>query len=305
MERLRDARGICIHCRISSCRPASLDITYVGDHIKEGFGTSRVNEPTYRVLAILIVICGVFGLAVGSFLNVVIYRVPRDESIVSPRSRCPNCGNAIRERDNVPVLSWILLKGRCRDCKTPISIRYPMVELAGGVLFAGAAAREGYDWDLPAILVLLASLLALAFIDAELLVLPKKIVYPTLLLVASLLILDSIMTGQWHRLLIASLCGLGWFAVFFLLNLASPRLLGFGDVRLAAVLGLGLGWLGVRYVLLGFFAANFIGAVIGLTLIASKRMSKSQQIPYGVFLALGTALAIYAGPELLAPFNRF
>jgi leader peptidase (prepilin peptidase)/N-methyltransferase len=110
--------------------------------------------------------------------------------------------------------------------------------------------------------------------------------------------------GRWHDLLVAGISAVAWLAVFFLLNFLSPRLLGFGDVRLAPVLGLALGWLGVRYVLLGFFAANLIGAVIGVTLIATKRISREQQIPYGVFLALGAAVAIFAGPELLRPFNH-
>jgi leader peptidase (prepilin peptidase)/N-methyltransferase len=257
------------------------------------------------LLALLVCLCALFGLAIGSFLNVVIYRVPRHESIISPRSRCPTCGSAIRERDNIPVLSWLLLKGRCRTCRAPIAIRYPLVELAGGALFAGAAARLGYQWALPAFLVFLAGLLALAYVDAEHLVLPKRIVYPTLLLVAALLLMAAAITGEWHRLGIAVLCAIGWWLVFFVLNFASPRLLGFGDVRLGLVLGLALGWLGVRYVLLGFFAANVIGVIVALALIATKRMSRQQQIPYGVFLALGAALAIYAGPELLAPFGRF
>jgi leader peptidase (prepilin peptidase)/N-methyltransferase len=180
-----------------------------------------------------------------------------------------------------------------------------LIELAGGALFAGAAARLGFTWALPAFLVFLASLLALAFIDAEHLVLPKRIVYPTLFMVAGLLVMAAAITGQWDRLGTAALCALSWCLVFFVLNFASPRLLGFGDVRLALVLGLALGWLGIRYVLLAFFAANLIGAVIGIGLIVTKRMSRQQQIPYGVFLALGAALAIYAGPELLAPFARF
>jgi len=257
------------------------------------------------VLALLIGICALFGLAIGSFLNVVIYRVPRHESVVSPRSACPSCAAPILERDNIPVLSWLLLRGRCRNCHEPISVRYPLVELAGAALFAGAAARLGYNWDLPAFLVLLAGLLALSWIDIEHLLLPKRIVYPTLITVAALLVLDVLATGQWHRLLIASLCGAAWFAVFFALNALSPRLLGFGDVRLAPVLGLALGWLGLRYVLLGFFTANFVGAVIGVSLIVAKRIRRDQQIPYGVFLALGTAIALFAGPELLAPFQRF
>lgn len=244
------------------------------------------------------------GLAVGSFANVVIYRVPRGESIVSPPSACPGCHTPITPHDNIPVLSWLLLRGRCRSCQAPISARYPLVELSCAGLFAGAAARFGYKWDLPAYLVLLAGLLVLACIDVELLLLPKKIVYPLSGLVGALLLMAAAATGQWHDLVVAVLCGLAWFLVFFALNFLSPRILGFGDVRLAAVLGIGLGWLGVRYVLLGFFAANLIGAVIGVALIASKRISRQQQIPYGVFLALGTALAIFAGPELLHPFSH-
>src|SRR5580698_10882181 len=141
-------------------------------------------------LWLLVLICGLFGLAVGSFLNVVIYRVPRGESIVSPPSACPGCGTPIAPRDNVPVLSWVILRGHCRHCQASISLQYPLVELATAALFAGTAARFGYDWALPAYLVLFAGLLALSWIDVERLVLPKAIVYPVLVLVAALLVLD-------------------------------------------------------------------------------------------------------------------
>jgi leader peptidase (prepilin peptidase) / N-methyltransferase len=257
------------------------------------------------VLGILIAYCAFLGLAVGSFLNVVIYRVPRHQSIVSPRSACPACGNPIAGRDNVPVVSWLLLRGLCRNCAAPISVRYPLVELSTAVLFAGTAARFGFNWDLPAYLVLFAGLFALSCIDIERLLLPKVIVYPLLLAVGGLLLMAAIATKQWHFLFIAMACAIGWFVAFFALNAVSPRALGFGDVRLAPVLGLGLGWLGVRYVILGFFAANLIGAVIGLSLIAMKKMSRQQQIPYGVFLSLGAAVAIFAGPELLRPLSRY
>jgi leader peptidase (prepilin peptidase)/N-methyltransferase len=255
------------------------------------------------VLGLLIAVCALYGLLIGSFLNVVIYRLPRHESIVRPRSKCPSCDMTILGRDNIPVLSWLLLKRRCRNCRSPISVRYVLVEIAGGVLFAGAAARLGFNWTLPATLVLLASLLALACIDLEHMLLPKGIVYPSALIVLGLLTLAAAMTGEWHRLLVAAICAAVWFAVFFAMNAASPRALGFGDVRLAPLLGLGLGWFGWPYVVLGFFSANLLGAVIGIVLIATKRINRHQQIPYGVFLAAGAALAIFAGPNLLAPFH--
>ena len=256
------------------------------------------------MLGVLIGFCALLGLVVGSFLNVVIYRVPRNESIVAPRSSCPACGSPIQSRDNVPVISWLVLHGRCRQCKEPISIRYPLVELACALLFAGTAARFGHQWDLPAFLVFFAGLLALSVIDVELMILPKKIVYPLTVLVAALLLLAAAVTGGWHHYVVGLICAAGWFVVFFVMNYASPRLLGFGDVRLSLVLGLALGWLGVGYVLLGFFAANVIGAVIGIILIASKRMDRQSPIPYGVFLAAGCAVAVFAGPELLRPFTN-
>jgi leader peptidase (prepilin peptidase)/N-methyltransferase len=256
------------------------------------------------VLGVLIGGCALFGLVIGSFLNVVIYRVPRKESIIRPRSHCPSCGTLIKESDNIPVLSWLLLKGRCRHCGDAISPRYIFVELATATLFAGLAARLGYNWDLPAYLVLFAGLLSLACMDLEHLLLPKRVVYPVLLLVTVLLAIASVESGHWHQLIVAAISAVAWYVLFFVINLTSPRVLGFGDVRLALLLGLGLGWFGWRFVIIGFFAANVIGAVIGLALIATKRMSHDQPIPYAVFLALGTAVAVFAGPEIAPIFSR-
>ena len=256
------------------------------------------------MLSLLVIYCALLGLVVGSFLNVVIYRVPRHLSIVRPRSACPSCGEPIASRDNIPVLSWLILRGRCRHCGEPISLRYPLIELATAVLFAGTAARVGYRADLPALLVLVSGLFALAIIDAEFLILPKRIVYVVLGLQIITLVAASLDHGQWHRLDVAALVGAIWFVFFFTMNAVSPRALGFGDVRLSLVLGLGLGWLGVGYAVLGFFVANLVGAIIGIGLVVAKRIERRQPVPYGVFLAIGAYVAIFAGPELLAPFQN-
>ena len=256
------------------------------------------------MLSLLIIYCAVAGLIVGSFLNVVIYRIPRHLSIVRPRSSCPRCGQLIAARDNVPVLSWLLLHRRCRHCGEPISIRYPLVELATGALFAGTAARVGYRADLPALLILVSGLFALAMIDAEFLILPRRIVYAVLGLEILALGAAAADLGAWRRLLIAALVGVCWFTVFFVINAVSPRALGFGDVRMSLLLGFGLGWLGVGTAILGFFSANVIGVTVGVALLAAKRIERRQPIPYGVFLALGAAFSIYAGPELLALFQN-
>jgi leader peptidase (prepilin peptidase) / N-methyltransferase len=251
------------------------------------------------MLILLVIPCAVLGLAVGSFLNVVIYRVPRKVSVVRPRSSCPTCDTPITGRDNIPVVSWLLLRRRCRSCRQPISARYPMVELLTATIFAAAAIRFGWDWALPAFLVLLAGLTALAFTDLEHFLLPVRIVYPTLAGVAGLLLLAAAASGEWRRLVIAVISAALSFGFFFTINLINPRWLAFGDVRLSAVIGLGIGWLGFGYVLLGFFLANLLGAAVGLALIATKRMDRKSHIPFGVFLALGAAAAVFAGAPIV------
>jgi len=255
-------------------------------------------------LAILAVLCGLFGLAIGSFLNVVIYRVPRGLSVLRPRSACPTCDTPIAERDNIPLLSWVLLRGRCRHCSSPISPRYPAVELACGLGFAVVALKLGTSWALPAYCLAVAGLLALAVIDAELLRLPTPIVWSTTALVVVGLTAASALEPNWRALWVAAACAAGWFVVFFAIHALSPRLIGFGDVRLAPLLGFSLGWLSVWTAVAGFFLANVVGLLLTLGLMALGRASRSTRVPYGVFLALGWALAFCANPALAHFFER-
>ena len=246
--------------------------------------------------ALLIVASALYGTAIGSFLNVVIYRVPAQKSIVRPPSACPSCGNPISARDNIPVFSWLILRGKCRHCANPIAIRYPLVELLTGALWVGVALRFGWSWTLPAEFVFVSGLIALAFIDLDQMKLPRVIVWPLGVAVLLLLVMAAAIHGTWHRLLLAVICGAVEFAFLFLINWISPKALGFGDVRLSPVLGLALGWLGWRYAFLGFFAANFVGAVVGIILMVAQKAGLRTRVPFGVFLAIGAyGMMMYAG----------
>ncbi|MGC8498550.1 MAG: prepilin peptidase [Acidimicrobiales bacterium] len=252
--------------------------------------------------AALVIWGAIAGLIVGSFLNVVIYRIPRGLSVVAPRSACPMCHAPIAVRDNVPVISWLALRARCRFCGAPISARYPLVESGTALTFALVAWRIGPHPQLAAFLVCAASLLALALIDVEHLRLPTRVVYPASILVIALLLGSSALLDQWHRSLIGALCALAWLTLFGAIHLASPRALGAGDVRLAPLLGFALGWLSVGAVVVGFFVANLVGSIVGVALLSAHRLERRQPIPYGVFLAIGAGVAILFTPQILSPW---
>jgi leader peptidase (prepilin peptidase)/N-methyltransferase len=243
----------------------------------------------------LVLACATLGLLVGSFLNVVVWRVPRGESVVSPPSACPGCGHAIRPRDNVPVVSWLLLRGRCRDCGATISARYPLVELATGALFALTAWRVGLTWALPAYLYLAAIAVALTLIDIDVRRLPNSIVLPSYVVAALLLLLPAAATGDWQAYLRALLGAAFLFAGYFALAFAYPAGMGFGDVKLAGVLGLYLGWLGWGELAVGAFLGFLLGGVWGVALLLARRAGRKSAIPFGPFMLGGALLAVFVG----------
>ena len=253
--------------------------------------------------AFLLVTVGLFGLLVGSFLNVVIWRIPRGESVVKPGSHCPGCDHELSPLENVPVLSWLTLRGRCRHCQTRISFRYPAVELATAGLWVGLAQRFGSSWELPAFLALAAGLVALSMIDFDHFLLPNKVLYPTGILVAGLLLLPGAIDGEWDSYGRAALGGLAAFLVFLLIHVISPRGMGFGDVRLSFVLGLALGWLSWGHIFLGLFLGFALGALIGVLLIATKVRTRKDHVPFGPFLAAGGLIAVFAGTQLLELYS--
>jgi len=248
---------------------------------------------------VLVVFCGVLGLLIGSFLNVVIWRVPRKLSVVRPPSHCPQCETPIRPRDNIPVLSWMILGGKCRHCGNPIAVRYPLVEASCGVLFAGVAARFGSDWALPAYLVLTAALLAISLIDLEHFIVPDRITAPLTVSSLALLGLAAAAEGNGWRFGRSLLGGVAFFAFLLLLNIINPRGMGMGDVKLAFSLGLFLGWLGWGHVFLGGFLSFLLGAVVGVALIATKVKGRKDHVPFGPFLAAGTLITILWGAPIL------
>jgi leader peptidase (prepilin peptidase)/N-methyltransferase len=257
------------------------------------------------VTALVAAISGVYGLVIGSFLNVVIWRVPRHDSIVKPPSHCPACDAKIANRDNIPVVSWLLLRGRCRSCAVAISVRYPFVELLTGVLFAAVGARFAHSWALPAYLVLAGALIALSAIDLEHYLLPNRILYPADGAVVLLLAAASAGGHDWSAFARAAIAGAIAFAIFLTIHLVSPRGMGFGDVRLSFLLGFSLGWLGWGEVAGGLFSGFLYGAVVGVTLIAFKVKGRKQQIPFGPYLAAGAMTFVLFGEPIVDWYRHF
>lgn len=247
----------------------------------------------HEVLSVLVpIFAGLLGLAIGSFLNVVAHRVPAGESIVSPPSACPKCGHEIRNRHNVPVLGWLVLRGKCFDCGEPISARYPLVELGTGVAFALVALRLGTDEQglrlLPAYLTFVAIGIALALIDLDVQRLPDKIVLPSYVVLAGLLLIG----WDGGALLRAAEGGAILFAFFFIVWLIAPGGMGFGDVKLSGIVGGMTAYLTWGTFLVGAFMGFLLGAVAGVLLMAGGKAGRKTAVPFGPFMILGAFAAI-------------
>jgi leader peptidase (prepilin peptidase)/N-methyltransferase len=237
------------------------------------------------------------GLIVGSFANVCIHRLPRGVSVVAPRSRCPGCGAAISAFDNVPVLSWLLLRGRCRRCHAPISIRYPAVEALNGVLYTAIALTHGPTLNAVVSMALVTALLVLALIDLEHQILPNVITIPGVVvgIVASLLPGSAL---TWRES-IATAVG-GYVALWAFATLARlyyrEEALGQGDWKLVAMIGAFLGW---RQTMLSVFLGALLGSIVGMAIVAVGRGTGRTRVPFGTFIAAGALVTQFAGQPIV------
>lgn len=243
-------------------------------------------------IAIAATLAGAVGAAVGSFVNVVAYRLPRQKSLVAPGSACPSCGIAIKAYDNVPLVGWVMLRGRCRSCRAPISARYPLIEaLTAGLAVAVVLTRHSAH-DLALGLVLVAVLVPVALIDLDHRIIPNTITLPAA--VAAVGIGAALKPSGVPEQLISGAAA-GAFLLAFVV--AYPRGMGMGDVKLAAVLGLFLG----RYVVVAILAGVLAGTIVGVWVMARVGVEQGRKtaVPFGPFLALGGIIALLGGPAIL------
>jgi leader peptidase (prepilin peptidase)/N-methyltransferase len=268
------------------------------------------------------VVAGVFGAIIGSFLNVVIHRVPREESIVFPNSRCPSCSTVIAFYDNIPVVSYVALGAKCRKCKARISFRYPAVEILTATLFVAVASHDGFTAALPFDLVFVSALLALVFIDAEHMILPNVITYPGIVFALTARITIPLLTGTPHfddvpslsqgalagqpvwlvslaGAIIGALIGGGslWLMGWTWEKLRGIEAMGLGDVKMMFMAGAYLGW---RLTILTIFVGVLTGSIIGVLLMARQGQRNMQMLlPFGVFLGIGAVAALLFGGPLV------
>ena len=250
--------------------------------------------------ALAVALSFLFGLIAGSFINVVAIRIPAGGSVVSPGSTCPACGHGIRPRDNIPVLSWFLLRGRCRDCGTSISVRYPIVELTTAILFALTPIVIGVSWVLPAYLWFVGVTIALTITDIDHKLIPNRILFPGLVVGAGLLAIGSVL----DRAPLQLLRGVGGAAIYFgvllLIALVARGGFGFGDVKLATLLGLFTAYQGWGILVVAFLLAFILGGLVSVILLVTRVRGRKDAIPFGPYLIAGSYLALAFGDAIVA-----
>jgi len=258
--------------------------------------------------AVLLLLLALAGLAVGWFMNVLIVRVPAKERLLSPPSRCPNCNDALAPRDQIPVLSWLALQGRCRSCQEPIPAGYPLVELASALLWVVAGLRFGASAVVVPYALFFSVLLALSVIDLELSILPDRITLPSVVVSAvGLLVLAVVATDNPRGAVLGAAVGSIAYAGFLFVTLIAFELIvhkegmGFGDVKLALLLGLWMGWIHPILILFALMAASVIGLLAGVGYFLVRR--KSMPFPFGPWLALGAVAAIVGSQPILHSYG--
>jgi leader peptidase (prepilin peptidase)/N-methyltransferase len=242
----------------------------------------------------LVLLAGVLGAVLGSFLNVCILRLPAEQSVVRPPSRCPKCGKGVAWYDNIPVLSWIVLRGRCRNCGQPISIQYPLVELATAAIWAYCAWRSGWSLETARVAVFGTLLLGIAMTDAREYIIPDEFTWGGLALGLAFSLAGGL-AGLGQALLGAVVgFGLLWLVGLVGSWIFKQEAMGGGDIKMMAMVGAFLGWKGV---LLTIFLGSLLGSIVFIPLALAGR---KKLVPFGVFLAIGGAAAYLVGPALLA-----
>ena len=241
----------------------------------------------------------ILGLMIGSFLTVVVDRVPDGRSVVAPGSACGNCGLQLGPQDLVPVLSWLALRGRCRRCKAKIGVEPLVLEVVNAALFLAFAIKFGLSWELAAFCVLAAGLVALSWIDLQTKRLPRQIIYVTAAMGLPLLCVAALVRHEPRRIWMMLLGAGAALAFMAIVYVASRGGMGDGDVRLSPLLGAFLGWLNPGFVAAGLFLGFLAGAVVGMVLIAVGRGGRKTAVPFGPFLALGTVAAVWTGQPMI------
>jgi leader peptidase (prepilin peptidase) / N-methyltransferase len=245
-----------------------------------------------------------FGSVIGSFLNVCIYRIPRDLSVVFPSSRCTSCNNPVRPWDNIPIFSYFILKGKCRYCKERFSARYPLVEALNAFIYVAILWRYGWEWNTPIYFVLVSSLIVITFIDIDFQIIPDRITLtgiPLGLICGSFILPDPFLRASdlgFKSSIIGAVSGFAFYymVAFLSLKILKKEGMGGGDIKLMAMVGAFMGW---KAVILTTFLGSLSGSIIGLMFMIIKGKGRGTLIPFGPFLALGAAVTLFFGQEIL------